>query len=297
MSQRQRRPAALGAVLACSMTLASCGGATPADSSNADGGNSGVEICDGSAGVRLAAFVGGGGPVAPGLYMLGENGWNYLLVSGRCEAWVLKEPVAPLRHVVLSKEQANSLASDFRLGEWNGFPPAMGGCPDGSGVRFRYLGDEVSGVPCGLMPSHPLSSMSKALAMQVSNLYAAGSAVEGDARYLLASEDPDSPRDSQAYRNASVWPLSSPADTVAIPSKDLYRYQRGGSRRASAEEASLLRALRTSWLEGAIGWSVSQFIPIVQADGARYQLYVRDSCPWENESGLLPDDLTHPRSR
>jgi hypothetical protein len=51
--------------------------------------------------------------------------------------------------------------------------------------------------------------------------------------------------------------------------------------------------LRTSWLDGSIGTTTSlTFIPVVGTDGARFQLFVRDSSPWKNASGRLPDDLT-----
>jgi hypothetical protein len=284
-----------GTVLLCSATLASCGGAT-LDASNADGGSpdpgAGVELCDGRTGVRLWAGSSGGGLAPPGVNMLAENGWHYLLLSGQCEAWVLKEPEAPLRHLTLSREQARSLARDFRLGEWKNFLPALGGCPDAPTTFFRFDKDFVSGIPCGLKPDHPLHAMSAALVMQIENLYAAGIAAEGDVRYLLAIEEPDAPRNGDAYRNAPPWPLSASPNAVAVPLKDIYNYQRGESRRESAEGAAPLRALRTSWLDGAIGWRPSQFTPVVETDGARFRLYLRDSSPWENVLGVLPEDLT-----
>jgi len=293
----RRKPSSatiFGAVLLCSITLSSCGGTARADSSNTDEAGSAVEICDGSARVRLAALTGGGGLVHPGVYVLSENGWHYLLVSGQCEAWVLKEPTASLKHVMLSREQARSLARDFRVGEWSSITPASGGCSDAPTVRFRFDKDEVIGAPCGLKPEHPVSAMDAAFRMQIETLHAAGSAAEWDVRYWLALE-PTPPQSSDAYyRNAASWPLSSSPDAVAISFAEISRYQRGVGRHASAEEASLLRTLRTSWLDGAIGWRGSGFIPIVGPDGARFQLYVRDASPWENASGLHPDDLTWP---
>jgi hypothetical protein len=292
----RRKPSSatiLGVVLLCSTMLSSCGG-TLSDTSNTDEAGAVVEICDGSARVRLAALTGGGGLVHPGVYVLSENGWHYLLVSGQCEAWVLKEPTASLRHVVLSREQARLLARGFRLGEWSSITPAFGGCSDAPNVRFHFDKDEIIAGPCGLKPEHPVSVMDAAFRMQTETLYAAGSAAEWDVRYWLAVE-PTPPQSSDAYyRNAPPWPLSSSPDAVAISFAELSRYQRGVSRHASAEEASTLRALRTSWLERAIGWRGSGFIPIVGADGARFQLYVRDSSPWETASGLHPDDLTWP---
>ena len=289
--RRELRATIFGAVLLGSV-VASCGGATREGSDGGPTDNPGVEICDGRAGVRLAAVSGGGGLAPPGVDMLSENGWHYLLVSGQCEAWVLKEVAAPLRHLLLSREQARSLAREFRLGEWSSITAAAGGCPDAPTVRFRFDKEEIAGGPCGLKTDHPIFIMSTALLMQVGNLYAAGVSTEADVRYLLGVEDPDAPRTGDAYRNAPLWPLSTPPDAVAVPTKELHSYRRGGSRHASNGEASLLRALRTSWLDGTIGSKMSEFIPIVENDGARFRLYVRDASPWENASGLLPEDLT-----
>jgi hypothetical protein len=224
--------------------------------------------------------------------MLSENGWHYLLVSGQCEAWVLKDYATPLRHLMLSPEQAKSLARDLRLGEWSSFPPAMRGCPDGSTVIFRFAKDRVHGIPCGLDPDHPVRGMSTALFAQIGNLYAAGAAFEGDVRFILGVDEPSAPRPTDHYRDAPLWPLSTSPESIALSTNDLQSYRRGTSRHASGDEATLLRALRTSWLEGTIGSKLSEFIPIVGADGARFHLYLRDSCPWENASGILDDDLT-----
>jgi hypothetical protein len=283
------------------MALVSCGGATEPSavetSSSGDGGTdgmagSGIAICDGRAGIRLAAAVRSDGPWVPaGLDMLSENGTQYLLVSGQCEAWVLSEVTAPVKRLTLSDEQAKSLARDFRLGEWSVISKG-GGCPDAGAVTFRFAKEQALGYQCGLDPGHPFAAMTAALLAHIESLYAKGVAVEGDARYLLAADSRDLPDSLGLYRNAPLWPLATPPDTIAIPMKDFL----GGccqGRHATNDEASLLRALRTSWLDGSIGTATSQnFIPVVGTDGARFQLFVRDSSPWENASGRFPDDLT-----
>ena len=220
-----------------------------------------------------------------------HRGMQYLLVSGHCEAWVLWEVTAPLKRLVLSNEQAKSLARDFRLGAWGDVPPWSGGCPDASSVIFRFTKDRVAGVPCGLKPDHPFAVMSAALVTHIESLYAKGVAADGDVRYLLAADPTDWHPSFGAYRNAPLWPLATSPDTIAIPKTD-FPDHRGKSRLATNDEAALLRALRTSWLDGSIGSTMLNFVPVVGTDGAHFQLYVRDSSPWENASGLLPDDLT-----
>lgn len=288
----------LESVLLGSMALASCGGATQPSSaetsSSADGGtdgtaDSGNPICDGRAGIRLAAAVWSGPFVPPGVDMLSENGSQYLLVSGHCEAWVLSTWKEPLKRLTLSNEQAKSLARDFRLGAWGGVSTGFG-CPDAHHVTFRFGRDQAFGVPCGLKPDHPFAVMNAALLTHIESLYAQGVAVEGDVRYLLVADPTEWHPSFGIYRNAPLWPLATSPETIAIPLKDFHGGR--GSRHATNDEASLLRALRTSWLDGSIGSMMLNFIPVVGSDDAHFQLYARDSSPWENASGLLADDLT-----
>src|SRR5438477_3610937 len=95
-----------------------CGGTVTSAPSNLDGGatdaSSVVTLCDGSDAVRLAARVSGGGPIPFGQSMLTENGWQYLVVNGRCDAWILRNSSRPLRSLRLSNEQENALVHDFR---------------------------------------------------------------------------------------------------------------------------------------------------------------------------------------
>src|SRR5260221_71509 len=262
--------ALLGAAL-----LQACGGTVASAPSNLDGGatdaSSVVTLCDGSDSVRLASRVSGGGPIPFGQSMLAENGWQYLVVNGRCEAWILRDSSQPLRSIQLSKEQENPLVDDFRLSEWDSFgPPVGGGCADASGISFRFGQRRYSGVTCGLGPTAPLALLSAAFTTQVKRLDALGVVVEGDIRYLLVIEESNTGRDA-SYRNAPSWPLGSTPQDVAVSVADAYRYVAGQSRRAICDDASRLRAVRASWLDGTIGsMDASSFIPIAGANGARY---------------------------
>ncbi len=54
---------------------------------------------------------------------------------------------------------------------------------------------------------------------------------------------------------------------------------------ADGEDARRLRALRTALLDGEFGVSHASFTPIVQPDGLRYALNVRDVVEFETADG------------
>jgi hypothetical protein len=298
MNAVERRRGASSSLLALwgAVLLQACGGTVASAPSNIDGGTSDggsvTTLCDGSDVIRLTGQVAGGGPIPFGTSMLVENGWQYLVVNGRCEAWILRDSKEPLRSLQLSKEQENAFVRDFRLSEWDSFrSPVGGGCPDASGINFRFGQHRYSGVTCGLDPAEPLVAFSDAFATQVERLYTSGVAVEADVRYLLVIEDPNNARDA-SYRNAPTWPLASAPQDVAVSVADAYHYVAGRSQRATGEGAGRLRAVRTSWLDGTIGArEASSFIPIADTNGARYELFARDAAPWEYENGLAPADV------
>ena len=63
----------------------------------------------------------------------------------------------------------------------------------------------------------------------------------------------------------------------------------GSSLRATGVDAARLRAIRATSLNGSAGsGSVNDFAYVVSTDGNVYQLFARDSVPYEMENGLLP---------
>ena len=278
------------ATLLATAALAACGGSTElgAGASSATGA---VDVCDGSAGPRLAARVAGGGPSEAGREMLAENGWEYLIVTGACEAWVLPSVSQPLRHLTLSSEQESALVRDLRVGAWSALsartPPA-GGCSDAPSLTYRF--DQVRYVSpgCGVDPKDEFALVDAALDPKLQQMAGAGVAADGDVRYLLVEGDGSTGLD-YLYKSPATWPLAAAPTAVAVTRAQLFVPPLvGRSRRASGDDARGLRALRDDFLSGRIGnMMYADFIPIVTADGQRFELYVRDATPFEGADGLI----------
>lgn len=261
----------------CSRSLATPDAATP-DAGTTPG------ICDGSPDLRLAFQVSGGGPTAPGETMLSENGWRFLLVDGTCQAWVLKDSSGPLVRTVLSPDDEAQLATALELSAWNGITPPPGGCPDANGTSFRFRDQRLSGVPCGADPASAWAQLNTAADAQLDRLAASGTAWAGDLRYVVLRESsPNDPRPPVA------WPLATPLATIVRDLNQGSGYRRGDSLRATGDDASKLRAIRTTAAGASSTYGVVyDFTRVSDAEGATYQLYVRDALPFEQDDGLVP---------
>lgn len=266
--------------------LAGCGSAATPEAPSART----AAICDGSSGVRLAVVVAGGGPILPGMAMLAENGWSFLLVDGSCNAWILTTHNDPLRTLVLSHDREQRLASQLRLSEWKTLEGShAGGCPDAPGISYRFDSAPIYGSECGLSPGDPLQDLNTAFNAQIVELAAAATAVSGDMRYLLL---PDLGKADGVARTSVPWPLDVPAESVALTQDQAFRYTPGGSLRATGLDASRLRAIRTTMLNGSAGnGSVNDFTYVMSTNGNVYQLFARDSVPFEMDNGLLPAEI------
>lgn len=276
-------------MLSCS-AIAACGGSTDlgVGVSSTTGA---VHVCDGSPGVRLAARVGGGGPSEPGREMLAENGWEYLIVTGACEAWVLPDVSQPLHHLTLSSEQESALVGDLRVGRWSALAartPPGGGCADASSLTYRFDQVRYESPGCGIDPQDEFALVDAALDPKVQQLAGLGAAADGDVRYLLIEGDASAGSDS-FYENPATWPLGvAPATAALTRAQSFSQPTVGRSLLASGDDARGLRALRGDFLAGLVGnMMYAGFIPIVTADGTRFELYVRDASPFEGADGLI----------
>jgi len=273
----------LPALVACSQSLqAQDMGAQDAGTQD---GETTVELCNGSSDIRLAFRVGGGGPAAAGQSMLAENGWQFLLVDGTCVAWVLEDSNNRLIRTVLSSDDEAKLAVALQLSDWNRITPATGGCPDAPGYSFRFGDQRLSGGdPCGVSGRNVWTELIAAAAEQLHHLAAAGEPWAGDLRYLAIQEE--TRNDS---RPAVGWPLTTSLETIALSPEQAFSYRPGGSRRATGDDASKLRAIRTTAASAMSSYGVSyDFTRLAGEDGKTYQLYVRDALPFEGDDGLVP---------
>lgn len=256
------------------------------DAAQADGPPpTGARICDGDVAIRLAVRWGGSGQVSPGEAMLSEHGSRFLLVDSRCTAWVLEWAGDPLRTTVLSPSQEQRLIVDLRLGDWSDIPPQThGGCFDGPAVTFRFGGQRVSGPTCGPPSSHPLISLYAAYSSIASEIYAEATAVTGSVRYLVVEDD----LGTIDPRAAVAWPLESSLAELAAPRVAAYRP--ADSLVASGIDADRLRAIRTTSKTGQLpNGAILNSTRVAGADGTTYRLFVRDSLPFEDAEGQLPD--------
>src|SRR6185295_13049863 len=120
MSMRARTPTRGRTVLCAGRDLAAaaasillvCGGC-------ADGADQAAPICNGEPSVRLAFSMAGGGQVLPGSQVMSENGFQFLLVEGSCRAWFLETPSSDVRTAQLSAVDAQTLAADMHLADWD----------------------------------------------------------------------------------------------------------------------------------------------------------------------------------
>jgi hypothetical protein len=261
----------------------------PADGPASEGGTTVPVLCDGSTSIRFAYQVAGGGPVLPPSEVLYENGFTYLLVDGACHYWVLQDVYQEVREGDLSAPQAASLASDLRLGLWSSLPltGSRAGCFDAPSAVLRF-GDDRYVLPsaCGPTDAGAATALATRVRGYVEKLYGGGTAVTGPVRYVLVSQDVDWGAAVQAQ--AKLWPLMDLATSVALTSAQAYMYQRGSARLASADAAASLRNLRNASATADVRALTGGYLPVVDEDGGRYQLYVRDAIPLETAQGLLP---------
>ena len=244
----------------------------------------------GSAEVRLAVGVAGGGPAPPGTAMLAENGWIFLIVDASCHAWLLPGDNDELLQLTLSTAQQDSLERALKLGSWGGIVVPPGGCSDAPGVSFRLGQQTLTGSACGAPAGSAWSDLNVAFNSQLAALGSVATPVAGDVRYLLVTDD-GSNVDS---RKPTLWPLAIPAATVAVSTQSAFQYRPGSSQSATAGDAAALRAIRTTSKNGTVpggGGTVFDFTPVVDSGGRRYRLFVRDEVPFAGADGLFPGGL------
>jgi hypothetical protein len=278
-------------LLPCVILLAACSSvgadARDAGPDASDAGPTGPVLCDGTDQIRFAYQVAGGGPVMPGSEVLSENGFVYLLVSGTCHYWALQDVQGAVREGELSAAAAASFTTELRLGMWSDLPPQGPSCPDAPSAVVRFADDRYElPSPCPAQDAGAGTALADAVRARAQSLHDAGAPVAGSVRFVLVMEGADW---STAVRErAAPWPLAEAAADVALTPGQARMYQRGSSRRASGDEAAALRDVRDASAAADVRQLTGGFIPVVDGSGGRYQLYVRDAIPPENDQGLLP---------
>ncbi len=254
------------------------------------------QLCDGSEGIRFYAHASGGGPQVWGSEVMAENGLAYFIVEGNCRFFAFEHSEGVAWTGTLNSAQETEVIDLFKLGEFSDLAGVykFSACDAGSAV-YAFGEHRVRVAPvCPGGPGINNESSVRFLRDGWSTMYersrTIGTEYEGNVRYSVVLYDVFVPNDIN-HRNAPEWPIDTDIEKLAIVSSDLpeeYLYEKGTSHLATGKDAMALRRLRTAFYAGEIGFSdATNYIPIEQTNGKRYQLFLRDSIDLENEDGLI----------
>lgn len=242
-------------------------------------------LCDGSAGPTLHVGLAPAGIRLAGSMVREENGLPYLLVDGSCRFWVTSSWIAEgptrkdreLRTGTLSREEASALAGSFPRGALAG---ALA-CRASSVVDKapRVAADPSSAASC-VAGGEAFEAAWKRVASIAATLWGRGAAETGALRVATYPQ-------TREFDPGYPWPLA------ASPSSFPGRLDNapGTSWAVDAEaDVRALRELRRLHLASKErGPEDGDFGPKVStSDGRAWTLYMRDACPHELPSGLLP---------
>jgi hypothetical protein len=286
------------------------GAAVPPDASTAETSadappSEPVVLCDGSAGLRLAARVGiTGTMVDAGRMFIYELGYEYLFVTGECHYWVNAiENVGhrawyPTKEGVLSADDALALASDLRYSDWN----ALGGrvYEDSTVIDgvLTFLHDQTRKVVCYgncistdyqgdvLLKAEEVQAAIFAAWDWMTRLYAAGSPVGGPMRALAL------PRNPPMIGLATVpWPLKEPIDGFLAQPDANPDVAPQSFPVTDADDTAALRRLRQARIDDSFGGTLGGEDEIgieQQGTAGPWLLYMRDTVPLEDDTGQIP---------
>ncbi|HEY6507614.1 MAG TPA: hypothetical protein VIY56_06350 [Vicinamibacterales bacterium] len=245
--------------------------------------DAGVTLCNGDPSVRLAFQTVGGGTTLPGSQVTYENGFRYLVVTGDCRYWAMKDDDSDVREGHLSSAQAEEIVNDWRLSTWTSLDSHYGhGVPDASVYVLSFEGTHITVSPSFSDAAEPGQWLGVEGQATLKSAYDAGTAVAGPVRFVLVEG---------ATWSSSVqgldWPLTVDPASLALTYAQASSYVTGTSQVALASDAEALRQLRRDFLGAGRGGLTGGYIPVLGPTGAQYQLFVRDSIPIEDEHGLL----------
>ena len=259
----------------------------------ADSADQSGPICNGEPSVRLVFHLAGGGQVLPGSQVMSENGFQFLLVEGSCRAWFLEDPASDVRTVQLSADAAQALAADLHLGDWGGLRGNyVRNLCDGpsSLLRFGATRILITSACGGAGNAAAVTGLEAAARRSLSAAYATAEPVGGSVRFVLVAQPPDVMWPPLVAAAAAPWPLAVAPETLALSFDAAQDYQPGSSHALAPPDAERLRELRRRFFAAGGGPLSGGFIPVLGTAGARYQLFVRDTIPLEDATGLLHVD-------
>lgn len=252
------------------------------------------KICDGSSTIRFAQVTAGGGQVLPGSQVLNENGFSFFIIDGSCHYWAKGGQFADVKAGVLTPDEELRLYDDLRVESWPELKETCTGrVMDGASSFFR-LGTSRIVVPSGCSGQDsvsPLAEIESAFNAHAASLSGRGTPVDGPVRLVLVAVPVDISWNDLVTNAAAAWPLMRPAAQFATSAEHASQYRAGDSMLVEIPDAGLLRAIRRTFMASGNALYTGGYVPIRDDAGNRYQLFVRDTVPMEDESGLLgPND-------
>ena len=265
----------------------------PADAALQDAGDSSANPsdatvpnilnCEGGDEVVLSYLTQVTAAVVAGSEVLWDNGTQFFLITGSCQYYAQLGKWEPITTGSLGVEEVNGIAERLQLKQLLERPQYCTQTVDALKKRLG-LGERYSQQ--GLCPGEVEDPLNQAFdeAVDVTReLHQAGSGISGAVRFTLLHRSKLVPEEDQDYEDGVEWPLGDPM-VFANPaeSEDILEVD---EHLVEDEGASKLREIRNA---AAAKDPYRQFIPIVQGDGARFQLFVRDSLPrYEDDGGVL----------
>jgi hypothetical protein len=230
--------------------------------------------------------------VFPGQQVMWDNGARFLFLTGTCDYWAARGDLwVPPRTGHLSEDQAIALAGSLKLDAW----PTWAGAwtPDNSVFDAPTLAllpglDLRQTVFCsrlcrGAPVPNDLQQLAQTYPDDLERLWTSGVPVESDIRYMLVRATTNQPPALGAFD----WPLTEATFTAAaLTAAQAADAPYGSGHLAQGADAVTLRDLRQRYRTSDIGRQLP-FIPVWASDGGWYQLYLRDTLPIEDPTGLI----------
>lgn len=263
------------------------------DSTGTTGEDAWTEICDGSAGLRLAMVLGGGGLVANEIER--EIGFRYLYVLGTCEFFALPgdadAPWPDARTGIIDRETEEQLSRALDYGHLSDIAGAWdtGGVADGTTLSVT---NGVQTVACyaGCEDAPPHAQALWSELGWIDTLWTAGQPLEGPLRVSVIGW-----ADSTLDELPVAWPLPTDPWTIALDG-DVDPPPEAGATVLidEASEVATLRELRRQYREDDLPDGIPNALTAYGHltfvdDGGQdvFQLWMRDALPIEDESGLI----------
>ncbi|MCL2822832.1 MAG: hypothetical protein FWD57_02470 [Polyangiaceae bacterium] len=247
------------------------------------------KLCSGNSGttdIRFAAQTGSVGMASPGNQVLVENGYDFLAISDQCQYWVLTDKWADVRTGMLSPSQTGKLQEDLRI---DNFPDYVGDYTiplcDGPWYRFR-LGSEMVRIASTCFAANTSESvmwLRDKVRDTEKSLHEDGTPIDGPVRFMLIVYPDWVGSNEFEFRNAPLWPLSTPPSEFAILEHETYDQ---AGHWAVGDDADALRAIAVAFRNKEIGALAAGYAPVLDSEGTQYGLFVRDTVPFENSEGL-----------